>query len=111
MRRTRTIRLTALLGGALTIAAALPAQAHEAAVFHGEDYARTYNWHAYIGACDREGDGHAVRAHWRNSSGDITVGLWDTTATSDCAIQELPTPAVQYRICENDVGCSAWINE
>lgn len=107
----RRILQGAALTAALAMCAAVPALAHEETVYHGNDFAQVLSGHLEIKGCDREPDGHAVRAQWRNSSGVITYGAWDTTADAVCANEALPSSAVEFRVCENDVGCSAWVNK
>lgn len=107
--RSKKLGLAAIAAAIVGTTVAWPALAHEAAVFHGSDYARVYNSHASIQACDGEGDGNGVKAHWRDSSGNITAGGWDTNGNDPgCATNPLPSSAVEFRICENNVGCSAW---
>lgn len=107
--KSSKLSLAGLVSVVLALAVAWPALAHEASVFHGSDYARVYNSHASIQACDMEGDGNGVRAHWRDSAGNITAGDWDTNGNDPgCASDSLPSSAVEFRICENNVGCSAW---
>lgn len=108
----RTVRTLGFAGVMLAVIAimAIPALGHDGGVFHGDDYARTYNVHGYIGACDQERDGNAVKAQWRNSAGTIIGETgWDGTSDPECDIRELPSSAVGYRVCENTVGCSVWV--
>lgn len=99
--------------GAMAAIAAAPAQGHwTCAAQHGNDYACVNETHSIIYACDAEADGHGVRAHWRDISYNVTIGSWDTSgADGGCAQDYFPPSAVQFRVCENEVGCSAWFWE
>ncbi len=111
--RTRKLALGVLLSAAVAAALAVPALAHEVMIWHGNDTSRVWNTHSYINACDNEADGNRVRAHWRDSAGNITAGNWDPdgSAGPDCGTDTLPGGAVQFRLCEEVVGCTEWTNK
>jgi len=110
MSKARLIALAALASGAAVVAGSLPAQAHDSCdAVHGLDVACVYDAHVHIRACDGETDGHQVRAHWRNASGDISAGTFDQNGSDPgCAINVLPSSAVDFRVCEEVAGCSGW---
>jgi hypothetical protein len=59
-----------------------------------------------------ESDGNGVRSHWRDIAFNVTVGDWDPDGAGGyCRIEVLPSSAVEYRVCENNVGCSGWVWE
>jgi hypothetical protein len=85
------------------------AWAHQGFNFHGSDYAEMGPNHDTIWACDGESDGNGVRAHTRNAVGNIDAWDWDTDgAGGGCARNNIPNEEIEYRICENNVGCSDW---
>ncbi|MDQ3933506.1 MAG: hypothetical protein M3340_02620 [Actinomycetota bacterium] len=101
----------AVVGAGMALAGAPSAGAHATCVEHTYDKACVNEVHDTIRACDGEADGHAVRAHWRvymAPSWTIFAGSWDTTTNSGCVYDPLPLDAREFRICENDVGCSGW---
>jgi len=109
----RKFALAALLAAALAAMFAIPALAHEVKIWHGNDTSRVWNTHTQINACDHEPDGNGVRAHWRDSAGNISAGDWDPdgSAGPQCGTDNLPSSATQFRLCENDVGCTEWTNK
>lgn len=111
--RTKKLALAGLLCVAIAATAAVPALAHEVLIYHGSDTARVYDTHTRIVVCDNEADGHAVRAHWRDSNLNITIGNWDLNGSDPgCSTPNtLPSNAIEFRLCENDVGCTEWSNK
>ena len=99
---------------AMAITAALvavPAWAHQwTGDHHGSDYAEMGQQHETIRACDGEADGNGVRPHTRNIVNNIDAWAWDTNgADPGCGIWDpIPYEEIEFRICENNVGCSAW---
>jgi hypothetical protein len=98
---------------------ASPAQAHEGCGLHGDDVVcnrytscgvtHKCNW---IDGCDREPDGHYVRAHyWLAGFETYNHGDWDDNGSaSGCAHNQTYQFKVwQMRICEEVVGCSNWL--
>lgn len=110
MRKTRILGSAGVLATAAVIAiGGAPAQAHYGRVYHGSDFASISDLHDLLKACDYEADGHGVRAHWRTITGDIGVTDWDYDGAGGyCGWGIPPASAIEFRICENDEGCSAW---
>lgn len=111
MGKARILGVVGVLGTTAVIAAGgSPAQAHYNSVHHGDDWATINTAHDYLKACDQEADGHGVRAHWRTITGDIGVTGWDPDGANGpyCGWGVPPSSAIEFRVCENDVGCSAW---
>ena len=112
MGKLRILGLMSVLGTAAMIAGVgSSAQAHEiCAAVHGADNACVFNAHSHLSGCDREADGHGVRAHWRTAGGNIGVTGWDPDGAGGplCGHGDPPSTMVEYRVCENDVGCSDW---
>jgi hypothetical protein len=108
-----TRRMWVLLG--LTLALAVPASAVAASgyVVHPSDpsygYVRPSDQQTYW-ACDLHVDGHRARLHFRNefmSPGNYLTSYWAPS-------QGCTAPArswgwiVEFRICVENEGCSAW---
>ncbi len=111
--RTRKFALAAVLTAAAAAMLAVPALAHDVLIWHGNDTSTVWNVHSQINACDNEADGNGVRAHWRDSAGNVSIGDWDPDGSGGpaCGTDNLPSSAVQFRLCENNVGCTPWTNE
>ncbi len=109
VRKTRVLGLVSVLIVAIAVVAALPAWAHQHRAYHNNDYAEINSTHDWIIACDREVDGHGVRAKWRDVLGNVTNGSWDSDgAGGSCVTNLIPNSAIEFRVCEADVSCSDW---
>lgn len=109
MKRLRSFAVAATLAVICLANVDVATEAHSVGVYHGNDFAFVYDFHSNIQACDQEADGHGVRAHWRSFNGNITVGSWDPNgAYGACGEDFLPPDAQEFRVCEAEVGCSAW---
>jgi hypothetical protein len=109
------------VGAIASLLAATPgvesvAQAHEACVNHGDDTACTRftngDSHFWLDACDRESDGHRVRA-WADAAtfSGQRPGNWDPNgANSGCANDVLAVGSALWWVCEEVDGCSAHRN-
>jgi hypothetical protein len=99
-----------------TVAAALgvgaPAvQAHDYCAWHGEDVGCTKEDHRALDSCDREPDGHRVRAWYWGSAGQ-SPGAWDLNgADPGCDRVWTLYWAQAVRACEEVVGCSDWVTD
>lgn len=113
MCKLRILCLVSVLGALSAIGVASPAQAHDTcAATHGSDYACVTNSHSIIWACDGESDGHGVKAHSRDATFNIDAYNWDLNgADPGCSQDPMPTSEIEFRICENEVGCSGWVYE
>lgn len=99
-------------GGAFAVAltAALmtgsPAHAHEVYLTHGNDYGwLTWN-HGDTYACDVENDGNRVRFQIRHTNYTIENGSWDYYG-GGCTRFGIMY-GMDVRLCEENVGCTAW---
>ena len=110
MHKLRVAGIASAFAVGMALGGAPAAQAHDTCVWHGYDKACVSEGHSVISACDGESDGHAVRAHWTIVfTGPLRVGDWDTTSDYFvCARNSMSLDTDDFRICENDVGCSGW---
>lgn len=80
--------------------------------WHGSDKAWVDTTHDHLGAQDGECDGNYVYATglWYDASisTTITVTVWDTNGCSAGWGHGDGIDFYQYRVCEQNVGCSAW---
>ena len=111
--RSKKLAVAGVVSMAVAAAAAVPALAHEVLIFHGSDTARVYDVHTKLVVCDNEADGHGVRAHWRDANLNLSIGNWDLNGSDPgCSTPNtLPSNAIEFRLCENDVGCTEWTNK
>jgi hypothetical protein len=69
-------------------------------------------YHDRVDSCDREADGHYVRAWYQTTPGYSYYGAWDSNGSqSGCDsvwVTVHPDGAAGVRICEEVAGCSAW---
>jgi hypothetical protein len=113
MARVRSALVTGLSVAAMLVAAAAPALAHrENAPPHGSDEAFVDANHLAITACDREADGHGVRAEyytWGSQNTLRSVGDANGSA-SGCGteLSEDGWEIKQFRVCEETEGCKGW---
>ena len=111
MRKARLLAATGAIASIGVIAVLpAPAQAHQTCMFHNNDSACVYSYsHETIQACDGEQDGHRVRAqYYVYYSIARQYGNWDSYGPG-CAYNYAPNLGItQYRICEEEVSCSAW---
>jgi len=106
---TRVVRVAAGLmvaSGVLAMAAG-PAGAHEAYASHGNDYAGVASNHRDWIVRDLECDGNRVTGHFTLSNG-ITRSLSDGSCASGGPGGTFTSPVTRVRVCEANVGCSAW---
>ena len=109
MSKLRLGSLVAGLSAGAAIIGLPSASAHDVCAWHTYDVACVQDNHQVLKTCDGEADGHAVRAQYTVLLSDrIFVGSWDTTTNAGCVFDRLPLDANQFRVCENDVGCSGW---
>jgi len=111
------VKIKIVLTSCLVVAAGLwiavpGAHAHADCVEDaGGDAACVRDNHSRVDACDREPDGHYVRAHYTTqiSHPNYYHGPWDSNGSADGCSHVWPnTSVVQYRICEEVAGCSVW---
>jgi hypothetical protein len=107
------IRLLATAGAvAILVAGALaaPSQAHKTWAYHGNDFASVGDGHYTVNACDKEADGHRVRAQYFTVlNPSAQNGSWDPDgADGHCAHNTPGIRITDYRVCEEGVGCGPW---
>lgn len=111
-RRSRRAVLIAVFTAALLAWSPGVSYAHEVWVNHGSDEAVvSWNHHGLI-AFDGECDGNNVRAvGYYLGSGEIPY-FTEVTDSNGCqsggSIVSAPYEFVSFRVCEVNVGCSAW---
>jgi hypothetical protein len=80
--------------------------------WHGDDVGCVEVGHYQVTSCDREADGHYVRAWYiDNKYFDAHAGAWDLNGSqAGCDWVTLSQYfAVGVRACEEVVGCSNWV--
>jgi hypothetical protein len=102
--RTAAGLMTAV--GLLAMAAG-PAGAHEAYASHGQDYAGVASNHRDWIVRDLECDGNRVTGHFTLSNG-IQRSFSDSGCSSGGPSGTFTSPVTRVRVCEANVGCSAW---
>lgn len=105
--KRKALGLAALLCVAFAVTAA-SAYGHYTWVYHGQDIAIVIEGHSGIYSCDEENDGHFVRAHTRNVTGQIHVH-YRTYGPGQCSqISYYMQGQIEFRLCEEVVGCTDW---
>jgi hypothetical protein len=90
------------------VLASSPANAHNYCKNHVHDAGCVKNDHHSLDSCDREADGHRVRAWWWTSDGQ-GPGAWDDNgADSGCDRVWTINWTQAARTCEEVEGCSDW---
>ncbi len=113
MARKRLAVLSSLAALAGTVLIATPAEAASYCVSDaGGDTACIRNINSsrpIVDSCDREEDGHRVRAWYELVNGRVEYGEWDPNGAKPGCGHAYPYGAVDgIRICEEVVGCSPW---
>jgi hypothetical protein len=88
-----------------------PTSAHSTEVRHGNDYVVTAGDHKSGYVCDRESDGHAVSAEWRDFTGHKGDQEVDKTDPGCDEITFDGFSAAEVRICEHakySYTCTDW---
>jgi hypothetical protein len=104
-------RILGMLAGitatlAVLVAGQTPAEAHQKTIYHGNDFATTSSNHMMGVVYDAEVDGHHICAEWRDE--------FDTYTECDGGDQQGDTvgpfnfPVKEFRLCEENKGCTAW---
>lgn len=111
--RGRVSSRVALWGlGALLVVVALPAasaSAHDFCAQHGEDVGCLKEAHRALDSCDRESDGHRVRAWYRSENNGEFPGAWDGNgANPGCDRVWTYYYGTHVNVCEEVVGCAGW---
>lgn len=110
-RPSRRAVLIAVFAAALLAWSPGVSYAHEVWVNHGSDEAVVSSNHYGLIAFDNECDGNYVKAQGYYMAGGIPYFLEITDAngcTSGGSIVSAPYPFYSFRVCEINVGCSAW---
>jgi hypothetical protein len=106
----RLMSVSAIAVG-LVMAFATPASAHDINLYHGSDYGwiETHDT-AYV--WDEECDGNTVFVQYRYSTigGIVTSSVYDNNGCNNTGNvrSTYPQRMTSARICETNVGCSAW---
>lgn len=108
------MRVLGIVGLALLGALAIPAAADgdTFCAWHGDDVGCVHSTHSSFAGCDREPDGHMVRAWVISEFGDVLVGPYDKNGSQsgcDGADYHESYDLNRVRICEEVVGCSSWV--
>ena len=111
-RRSRRAVLIAVFTVALLAFNTTAVFAHYTEAWHGSDKAFIFASHDELNVQDGECDGNYVYAqgYWWNPtiSSNILVTVWDTNGCSFGFEWARGTDFHTYRVCEQNVGCSAW---
>jgi len=84
---------------------ALPAQAHSGHWIYVTGGQAKFDG-TWLTVCDTAVDGNRVRAHLRSNTGNIYYSGW--APSQSCNTEGHPTSIVQFRVCAENHGCSAW---
>jgi hypothetical protein len=85
-----------------------PASAHYDYAYHGKDITTVSDYHWVVTVCDQEADGHVVVGEYKFEDGS-RQSAWDTNGSkAGCGSGTLIQPAVEFRLCEEDKGCTKW---
>jgi hypothetical protein len=111
MRKPHALKGTAALAAVLpsVLIGQSPTSAHAALIYHGKDIGQISADHVEGRACDNEKDGHIVYAEFRTAHG--TERVYDTNGSKEGCGSEVFAglePAYQYRVCEENKGCTDW---
>jgi hypothetical protein len=115
MRATvRSIGVVVLCVLAFLVAAASVSASHKYCAWHGDDVGCAEIGNRTVTSCDREPDGHMVRAWYiDNRNFQEHAGAWDMNGSqSGCdSVPVAPSPATAayVRACEEVVGCSNYV--
>jgi len=79
---------------------------------HGDDVACVKEAQEALDSCDREADGHRIRAWGEDYPGYQFYGEWDNNgANSGCDRVWRYQKIWSARACEEVAGCGAWVSE
>ena len=110
MRRTKQILVAGLATAGLYLAVVPVASAHDYCGWHGDDVGCVKDNHSRVDSCDREADGHYVRAWYKVGEFDV-AGEWDYDGAGGTCGHAYTSFAYAVRLCEQVVGCSSWVYE
>lgn len=104
--------LVGICAAAAVVLPAAPAQAyHNFCARHGDDVGCLKEGHRALDSCDREADGHRVRAWYRSQSNGEFPGAWDENgADAGCDRVWTVYYGTHVNVCEEVVGCAGWTN-
>lgn len=63
---------------------------------------------SFITVCDTAVDGNRVRAHLQSNTGNVYYTGW--APSQGCTQEGHPSSITHFRVCAENVGCSAWHN-
>ncbi|HEY0640247.1 MAG TPA: hypothetical protein VGD67_21670 [Pseudonocardiaceae bacterium] len=112
MKLMRTLLACAAVGVAV-MGSASPAQAHSGhwiSVYNGSGIVigQAMFEGSFITVCDRRVDGNSVRAHLLRNDGQVFYTGW--APSQSCTREGHPSSILQFRVCAENNGCSAWHN-
>ena len=103
--RARAVAVSALATAAFAFTAGTAA-AHFTEAFHGSDRAWVDSTHDHLDVSDNECDGNSVYAEGYDDLGFLRV--FDPNGCNSGYGHGDGLNFYQYRVCEQNVGCSAW---
>lgn len=107
----RRIVTMAGIGIVLSMAFATSASAHTIGLYHGADSGGVVR-HNVVAVMDKECDGNTVFVQYYVSTigGSVLYKLYDSNGcnNSGSTRDHYPQQVTKARICETNVGCSAW---
>ena len=112
---TRLTRFVAVAPAliAFLVVASPAAASHKYCTWHGEEVGCVEIGHQQVTSCDREADGHYVRAWYiDNTYFQDHAGAWDLNGSQPGCdyVRFYQYFAVAVRACEEVVGCSNWVD-
>lgn len=102
-----------LCAGASLVLVGPAGASHKYCAWHGDDVGCAEIGNHEVTTCDREADGHMVRAWYTdNTHFEDHAGAWDRNGSlSGCdSVEFFQYVAVAVRACEEVVGCSNWVH-
>jgi hypothetical protein len=111
MIRRMTTALAICIGLGAFMIPASPASAHSIALYHGQDSGAVVT-HNQVAVLDEECDGNTVFLQFRMSTigGVVQRSIYDRNGcnNSGATANTYPQQVTRARLCETNVGCTAW---
>jgi hypothetical protein len=76
---------------------------------HGADYVTIKIGTRYAAVCDQEADGNGVYGEFVSSNGTTTTMTDTNGSQAGCNHATMPSGTYRFRACENNTGCSMWL--
>jgi hypothetical protein len=106
-KRLRKLMVMAVTLATMLVAAQVPALAHNVVLFHGYDKAVIGEEHFGVTVCDNERDGHYVWAELRYAPFGVTNREADG-GDRGCDTEVFSIRHEEFRLCEENKGCTRW---